>query len=147
MELELKNSEGKVIGTLDFPVDSLKESLASLSSNGSSVSKADLEEALAPLGQVQERLREMEARLKELTAEEKVVWVGRVFDAMGLERYVEEGAKRGYLPSEGVEEDVDPAGPGDLEEEPGDIVFSLKDRSNESGWTYSEALKGYVKIQ
>lgn len=140
MELELKNKEGKVIGTLDFPVDSLKDSLASLSSNGSSVSKAELEEALAPVGQVQESLRGMEARLKELTSAEKELWIGKVFDAMGMETYIQEGIKRGYLPSEEVEE-------AEVAEEPGDFVFSLKDRSKEEGWVYSETLKGYVKIQ
>ena len=143
MELELKNTEGKVIGTLDFPVDSLKESLASLSSNGSSVSKAALEEAMAPVGQVQESLGKLEARLKELTNEEKELWLGKVFDAMGVERYVVEGQKRGYLPSEEVEE----AHEAEVAEESGDVVFSLKDRSNEEGWVYSEILKGYVKLQ
>ena len=138
MELELKNAEGKVIGTVALPLESLEERLgrvesaqASLSSKDSSVSKAELQEALAPVF----------ARLRELTDEEKAVLVERVFDHMGRERYIEEGLKRGYITAE---EPAEVHEDGSDEELAG-VVVSSKDHTGDPGWEYSELLGVWVK--
>lgn len=148
MELLLKDKEGKVIGSVVLPLETfeqrLKEmegGLASLSSNGSSVSEellAKLAEttgdALTPLTG---RLEAVEAHLRALSDAEKVRLVERVFDEMGKESYLEQGAKRGYL------SDEEPPGEGDDETA---VLFSPKDHRGQPGWEYSDTLKVWVHV-
>jgi len=139
MELQLKDKEGKVIGTLDFPLDILKEKLASLSSNGSSV-LVELQAALAPLSEVKELLPRVEARLHVLTDVEKGALVEHVFDHMGPELYIAAGVKRGYIETDGTnggdeEEDLEFAG----------HLMSTRDHKDDPGWEYADSLGVWVK--
>ncbi len=144
MELQLKDKDGKVIGAVELPLETfeqrLKEAegvLASLGSNGSSGSEellAQLAETVSPLVG---RLESVEGRVKELDDEAKVHLVEQVFTAMGQERYLEEGVKRGYITAE------DPPGEGDDETA---VLFSPKDHKGLPGWEYSDTLKVWVHV-
>lgn len=156
MKLELMDKKGEVVGTVEIPLEPfeqrLKETegaLASLSSNGSSVSEEDYEkllakstakfaekagEAVSPLAG---RLESMEGRLKAMDDDAKIRLVEQAFTVMGQERYLEEGVKRGYITTE--------ESPGEGDDETA-VLFSPKDHSNQPGWEYSESLKMWVHV-